>query len=518
MHSILNNISKKKLIFILLSCIYFINGIIIINKNSITIDEGDHHSYAVRIVKGHPEKVKPYDDASAMPITVLNTVPRVIQQLGDYDLKRTDWGLKDIKDGRYISLILFYFTGIFILIWSNSLFGINAALYSFFLFTFCPNLLAHGVLLATDGYSALLTVSTAFFFWKYIQKQTILNLIYFSISLGIAQICKQSLTHLFIIFFLLSLYFFLIKDGFLLKKNLLIHLSFSLLIVLIIINTGFLFYKTGQSLHEYDFKSSFFINFRTLFSVIENFPLPIPEPYLFGMDRTKHMDEIGGGNALSSGSIYLLGNKLVGKGFWYYYFVLFFFKTPISLIFIFFMLLITLVKEKGRRIDDFNIVIWFIIIYLLIYFNFFYKSQVGIRHIIMIYPLLLAGAGCVYKQLFANYKFILIPFIIYSIITFYSFFPNVISYTNEFVLPKYKAYKIMADSNLDYGQGKYELKKYLTANKDVQIAKTVKQTGKIIIGVNSYLDLYNTGEYAWLKMYEPIDHLNHCYLIFYIPQ
>lgn len=105
-------------------------------------------------------------------------------------------------------------------------------------------------------------------------------------------------------------------------------------------------------------------------------------------------------------------------------------------------------------------------------------------------------------------------FIIWSVAGFYFFFPNLISYTNELILDKKKAYTIMADSNLDYGQGNFSINNYLQKHKDVQLADTVAKAGKFVLGVNDYVDIYSSGKYGWLKKFEPVDHINHCYLLF----
>jgi 4-amino-4-deoxy-L-arabinose transferase-like glycosyltransferase len=76
----------------------------------------------------------------------------------------------------------------------------NGGLLSLFLFVFCPNLNGHGTLLTTDAYTALFTVSTAYFYWRFIKKPNGLNFLYFCISLGLAQIVKYSMIHLIFFF------------------------------------------------------------------------------------------------------------------------------------------------------------------------------------------------------------------------------------------------------------------------------------------------------------------------------
>ncbi|MEI9946541.1 MAG: hypothetical protein WDN26_20255 [Chitinophagaceae bacterium] len=72
----------------LLFIIYLVNGLIAIPQLSLTGDEGDHMNYAIRFAKMHPEKVKPFDDASTMPMSVLNTIPRAVEQLANPSLKK----------------------------------------------------------------------------------------------------------------------------------------------------------------------------------------------------------------------------------------------------------------------------------------------------------------------------------------------------------------------------------------------------------------------------------------------
>src|SRR5574337_565980 len=104
----------------------------------------------------------------------------------------------------------------------------------------------------------------------------------------------------------------------------------------------------------------------------------------------------------------------------------------------------------------------------------------------------------------------------YAIISFYYYFPNLIAYTNELVLPKRNAYKIFADSNIDYRQSNFWLEKYLQEHPDVKSVPRIPQTGKFIIGINQYLDLNNEHKNDWIKNFKPIGQVQHSYLLFSI--
>ena len=73
------NRSHLFLAFIIL--VYLVNGIIAIPTLSITADEGSHLSYGIRMLKGNPERIDPEKDNSKMPISVINALPRAVEQL-----------------------------------------------------------------------------------------------------------------------------------------------------------------------------------------------------------------------------------------------------------------------------------------------------------------------------------------------------------------------------------------------------------------------------------------------------
>ncbi|HEY5774223.1 MAG TPA: hypothetical protein VIS75_16410, partial [Chitinophagaceae bacterium] len=91
---------------LILFAVYLINGLVAIPCNSVTYDEMDHWSYGKRILKGQTQKVFIYDDATAMPITGVNAIPRAVEQLLDRKLSKTDGGLSDIMHGRYMTLLV----------------------------------------------------------------------------------------------------------------------------------------------------------------------------------------------------------------------------------------------------------------------------------------------------------------------------------------------------------------------------------------------------------------------------
>ena len=496
--------------------VYLINGLIAIPRNSVTYDEMDNWSYGKRVLMRKTDKVYLFEDGGVMPICGLNALPRAVQQLANPGLLKTDGGFSDIHNGRYVTLIVCLLTGFFIYRWSKELYGEGGGLLSLFLFVFCPNLNGHGILLAMDAYTALFTVSTAYYYWKFIKRSGWKYFLAFSLSLAMAQIAKYSMIHLVIFLGIVSIFVLLkrktILSGFV--RNFIRLLVMGVLVVFVI-NMGYIFNSPGKSLDELKLASKSFTTLQNSF--IGSIPLPLPKPYIEGLDMISYMNELGAGHPNVSDANYLFGVKRTGTGFWYYYLVVFSFKTPFtSLLLLVAAVFFLFVRKKKQGHPSTMLFLLFFIFYFLLVLGIQNNVQIGIRHLIMVYPLLYVLAGFVTNLPWfqKRSKFVGSLIIAYSLFTYYLFFPNLISYSNELIIPKKNAYKVMADSNLDYGQGTIAANKFLAKNKDVKIADTVPAFGKFILGVNYYLDLKGDHKFLWLKNFKPVAHVNHCYLLF----
>jgi hypothetical protein len=504
---------------IFLFAVYLIHGIFIIRMNSMTGDEMDHWSYGKRILKQQPQKIYTYDDASAMPITALNALPRAVQQLLNPDLKKTDGGFSDVMNGRYITLLVCLLIGVYVYRWAKEQFGETAGLFSLFLFVFCPNLNANLTQLATDGYAAFFTLTSAYYFRKIILNAGWRYFTFFSINLGLAQVSKQSLILLIFFFGIIAL-IVLLQRGSLLKrwKINLARLVILILIILFIINLAFLFNGTGRSLSQYDFRSAFFQHLQQV-KLINSLPLPLPAPFIEGFDIVKYMLSLGSGHEETSYRSYLFGKYFTGNAVPYYYSAIILFKTPLTVLLLLAGVIIAYAKrffsKKNFFITGFPLAL---ALFFIIFFSFFNTSQHSIRHLVMIYPLFYVCLGQVMTWKISQPGLTKIILVLYSLATFYFYFPNLISYTNELIWEKKNAYKVLASSNIDYYQSVRSLVKYLDKHREVKIAGDSAQAGTFVLGINDYLDLKGTGQFAWLRNFEPVGHINHCYLLFHLSE
>lgn len=499
-----------------LFAIYLINGLIAIPRNSVTYDEMDHWSYGKRILMRKTDKIYPYDDAGVSPFHGINAIPRAVQQVVYPELRKTDGGFSDLMHGRYVSLLICTLIGYFIYRWSKELYGDQAGLFSLFLFVFCPNLNGHAMLFTGDAYTVLFLLTTLYYFWKFITEAGTKNFLLFSTSFAVAQIIKYSLIHLLVIIGLLSLIILIYRKTLVSnwKKNLVRLLIFSF-IQLVVINAAFLFNGSGQKLKDYQFRSALLQSVKTS-SLLNQIPLPLPVPYVEGFDATYHMMELGAGHPLVSGKNYLLGESRTHQGFWNYYLVVLLFKTPIPYLLVLLLVAWLFLKRKKFLITSAAFIIVFTGLYYLLLFSFVNEVQIGIRHILLLFGLAYVMAGRVVQLNWepAVKRIAFGLFALYSIATFYFYFPNLISYTNELIPDKKNAYRIIADTNIDYGQGAFSALDFLDKHKDVKYADTIPAEGKFIIGIDYYLDLDGSGKFLWLKNFKPVGHINHCYLLF----
>jgi 4-amino-4-deoxy-L-arabinose transferase-like glycosyltransferase len=499
---------------------YLINGICYLRSQSITSDEGSFYTYAVRFLKGTPDRIIPVSDNSKMPVTVLNTIPRLAQQTFSHTKRKEDGGVSDIMHGRYITLFVSVLTIVLVFVWSRELYGKKAGLFSAFLMSICPNHMANAGLVTTDAYSVLFLLATMYFLWKYCTTKTSRQFIFFSITIALSQLVKQSLFHLYILApFCIAVYFTVYPSR--IKYSLVLtRIVIFLLANWAVINVGWYFYETFHRTDDYHFMSDLF---QTIATILPRWmPVPFPKPFIVGLDMAKYYDDLGGGfDPISSfGKVTILGHAQTGGGFWYYYFVSIFYKTPIAYFILFLWSIIVLIKNRSFK--DFVTKEFFLfapVIYFLLVFSFFYQTQTGLRHVIFLYPFIFIAAGAIIPTMDAVYKKIALAlisvFLVFSILRYWG---NYYPYTNEFITDKKMAFQYVGAANLEFKQGGFFLQQYLREHPQAKIIPSKPQAGSFVMSVADYLDIWNRHQYEWIQRFTPTDHVAYTYLVFQITE
>jgi len=520
--------TEKIFLFLLLAVIFLLN-ILSIRYKTLTDDESSYHiPYGLRILKLNSDRM-PFDSESivngTMPFTSLNVIPlKIAQGLRPGSLRSF---LYNINTARFITVLFSLLLALYVFKWSKELYGPVAGFFSLIIYAFSPNIIAHSRLVTTDLYSACMVTIACYYFRRFIKYGGWDKAAVSAFSLGLAQLTKYSCLLLYPVFAFIVLVRYrndcllLIKGRNLkdLLRQLKIFFKFAVFFVavgIIIINIGFLFNKSFTPLGNYEFRSDTFKSLQSNLGILKYVPVPVPYPYLEGLDGHEFDEQKGG---KQHGLLYLFGKLRKGGGFKGYFFYTFLFKVPIVIqLFLYFSIVSYILKHKRYKFFEDEIFILLPVVFYAIYFNFFFTMHIGIRLFIFIFPLLHVFCGSLFKgweNVSTKSRIGAVSLLAYLILSTMSYFPHFLSYFNELVWDRKKAYKVLADSNLNWGQNRRYLKQYLDKHPDVYIHPDYPTPGRIVVEVNHLVGIFYPEKYRWLREnFEPVDHIAYSYLVY----
>jgi hypothetical protein len=437
--------------------------------------------------------------------------------------------------------------------WSRRLFGdINALLVLFFVSS-TPSILGHAGLATTDIAVTSLSLSALYAFILWLELPNFRHSIIFGLTFGLSAIAKFSsllflpisaLAILFIKFFSekrnkCKLNYQSLTDQ---SKPILLSLIIIALVLFVVIWSGYRFsisslttpelrpHKTidrilGEKGKLKDF--AYFISESSIFPFKEFFR---------GIQMLKAHNDRGHES-------YLLGAYST-QGWWYFFPIVFFIKTPLS-----FLLFVAIgsiaLTSKFIRTRKWQFFVPFISAITIMLSVLPANINLGIRHILVVYPLLaiVAGYGATFllnfqKQRLAG-RILFVIFISWYIFSTSFSHPDYIAYFNE--LADSSPEKIRNDSDLDWGQ---DLKRLSIELKRRNIKKlslgyfgssdpnkfnlppftTLRRhqstTGWVAISLFKLKDISGPPPhdgFAWLEKYEPITTIGKSIKLYYIP-
>lgn len=491
-------------------------------KVSLTLDEYLHYQYGLNVLRGNSTR----SIDSTMPVSALNGLPAGTAILLPEGI------LKNILDNfaiaRLITIVVSIFVAFLVFSWSRSLYGFIPAIFSLMLFIFDPNIIAHSQLVTTDLYFIGAFCLTFYRLWLFANDRNLKNGLLFLFALGISQVVKYTAITLFPLCFI-ALFFHdwvefkeslssVNELAFFLRRYIKYFLA-AIVLSIVVINVGFLFNRIFTRFGDYRFHSRSLINLQRRLEILENTPIPVPYPYLEGLDWMLNTERTGD----RYGNLYLLGQLRKSNGFSGYYFIAALLKVPIASQIIMTAAFIAYIFSREKRRNFLrNEAFFFIpIIFFTIYFNFFFKTQIGIRYYLVMYPLLYIFSG----SLFAGWerfsiarKTLGVMLIAYLMISVLACFPYYIPYFNELIWDKTQTYKYLSDSNLDWGQGQIYLEQYLSDHSNAIYSPDHVQAGTLVVGGSDLVGiLEDPARYEWLRNnFEPVDTIADCYFVYEI--
>lgn len=399
-------------------------------------------------------------------------------------------------------------------IWARELYGDAGASIVLFLYAFSPNMLAHASVATMDLGIGFFFVACLYSMHRYINQTNRMKLLLTGFLLGFALAAKVTALLLAAPFaFVLLLHDWKPLGSFdafpftkwLIKITVLaICAACSLMLVY-----GFPF----KPFYFFDTLSNVWIKSTTTGG--EAVP---------GMPHTNY-------------AFYLLGQYST-SGWFYYYFIALLVKTPLAILM---LLLMVLIWSKDRWLGSVDALIVGTI-FILLFASMFNRVNIGIRHILPIYPLLFLYIGRVAVIRSKPVRTYLVPILLlWHLGASVWISPHYLAYFNEAAGGPQHAQLILDDSNIDWGQDLAALKEvqdqfpnepfYVATNwmfhpaamgiqanllQESQILNPPK--GIIAVGkhwaIRHRIHPRSPYYFDWFEKYEPIGHVGHSILLY----
>jgi 4-amino-4-deoxy-L-arabinose transferase-like glycosyltransferase len=498
-----------------------------------TPDEGAHVEYGRRVLRGEPIRDRIYLD-SKMPVSALNAIPAVVgerlearQLLPGAAARLQEW-----KVARAASVLGLILLNVLVYRWAAALYGTAAGIAAAVMVVLAPNLIAHGTLATTDGYFALGVLLALYCLRRYIRQPTWTNAAISASALAVAQLTKPFALYLYVLAAVgLAAAALWPPRGErpLTPRGVGLYAAMCAMAFVLVLNFGFGFSRSFLPLKDYDFTSAPLKRVQRKVArtpVLQELAVPVPYAYLQGLDMTAD-DEAHG---RSFGNVYLLGELRSSKdsrfqGFKSYYAVAWFYKEPIALQLLLLLGLIEICRR--RRFADVILAEALLLLAaggLVVWLSFFNRAQLGIRHILPALAIAIVIGSAAFARFPSLPRWrqvglgVLLAWLALSTMRYY---PHLIPYMNEWAGDRRFAYRLLADSNLDWGQNEPLVRKFLEQNPDVLLNPEEPVCGRVLMSANRLTGVLGTRKNwkspAWTWRYEPVAHVGYAHFLFQIP-
>lgn len=360
---------------------------------------------------------------------------------------------------RFMMLLWGAALGILLFVWAREWLGLVPALIALLLYTIEPNIAAHSRLVTTDFGVTFLIFATVYCLRRTCRHPSAANVAWLSACFSLAFVTKFSAIVLVPIVVLLMAVGIRQPMGLTFKRAAGV---FALLVVVTYAAIwgayGFRFAPSnseGWLLHLQDSAvvQSAAPALGKAAATVDALRL-LPNAYTQGFLMSR---------ASARQTAYFAGTYSQ-DGWWYYFPVAFLMKTPSVLVVLFAAGAFLLVAQR-RQIGAANAA--FVIVPLIVYFGIAVASgiNIGVRHILPVYPFVLLMAALAAKSILAWRRPIgavaLVCLLFYWGERYARVYPDVLTYVSRFVGGPEGGLRYLADSNLDWGQDLKPLKDWM---------------------------------------------------------
>ncbi len=241
---------------------------------------------------------------------------------------------------------------------------------------------------------------------------------------------------------------------------------------------------------------------------------------------------------------FLLGQQRT-TGWWYFYLVALAAKTPIPLLIAGPIGMVVLAREGWQERDGWRLAPLLSFLTILIFASGFSHINIGIRHVLVLYPFMaLGGAHLIALGWAALRKSALGPLAVvgsgglvvlvaWQVLTLWTANPDYLPYFNEAVAhPE----QVLVDSDLDWGQDLWRLEERAAAIKIPKLNLAYRGTADLAreslppfvimppwkpatgwVAISALARVHDQKGYAWLDAYKPVEIVGKTIELYYVP-
>ncbi|MBC7782433.1 MAG: glycosyltransferase family 39 protein [Burkholderiales bacterium] len=349
--------------------------------------------------------------------------------------------------------------------WAGELYGAKSALAAGVLWAFNPDLIAHGSLVGTDAFTAVAMLAATYLWWKFFDGhgQRKLWLILGAVAFAAAQLSK--FTAMILVPMLAVMAICRIADRTITWRRALIGLLTCAALSWIAINAIYGFRGTFTRFSAHQFQSR---PMPTLQSALPKWwPSLLPREYLRGFDIQKFETESG---VLA----FVLGDAYRWSR-WYYYPVALASKLPVGAIGLILLSIGFLVaKPQAAGAGEISLLAALGVFLLLVIV--LADVNIGVRYILPAYPLAIVLISRIWRDRAETVRSFWstqrVGWALLSIMMGESLLaaPRYLSFINFAAGGQTSGWRIVNDSNFDWGQGLLDLRRWLDAHGNPPIA------------------------------------------------
>ncbi len=344
------------------------------------------------------------------------------------------------------------------------MFGRGVALLGLVLLIFEPNILANGPLVTTDLAASCFIFASIYSFYRYLKSPGWWRLCVCGLAVTLAFASKHSSLILVPIFVLLAaseLLFYRRADSPSLGKQI-SRLAVALAFIFVFASVGLWAFYTFQFAarpHGFDLAPtvaalSATINSKTsawMTTILYRLRV-LPESFLWGLADIL-VGVVGGRPTFLLGQVY-------ADGKWFFFPLVFLMKSTLPFLALLAALPFAAKKLAARR----ELIFMALPPAVFLVTSTFSGMNLGIRHLLPIFPFLIVLAALSAGRLSRRSRFafaaILILILAHAVSSLRAY-PNYLTYSNEIAGGPQRTYRVMTDSNVDWGQGLIQASTYL---------------------------------------------------------